>query len=797
MADLLLELLSEEIPARMQARAAEDLRRLVTDALVERGFLYEGARTFVTPRRLALAVHGLPQRGRDVREERKGPRVGAPQAAIDGFLKAAGLASIEQATIQSDPKKGDSYVAVIERPGRATGEVLAEIIPAILKSFPWPKSMRWGAESASGASFRWVRPLRSTLCLLGEEHEEPEVVRFEVGGIASSDVTYGHRFMSDGRPIRVKRLDDYLAKLEAAKVIADPERRRDTILHEARQLCFAQGLELVEDEGLAAEVAGLVEWPVPLLGSFDEAFLAVPPEVVQLTIRANQKCFVTRRPRAPVMESREESSFAAQGLGLGTISSDGDPAASSTLAAEPLPALASEGGGMELAPRFVATANVEAADGGDTIIAGNARVIRARLSDARFFWETDKRVPLTERLEKLKSVRFHEKLGTQYERVERIAALAEEIAPLMGADPALARRAAMLAKADLATEMVGEFPELQGLMGRYYAAHAGEPPEVAAAIEEHYKPLGPGDRVPSAPVSVAVALADKLDTLVGFWAIDEKPTGSKDPYALRRAALGVIKLLVENEIELKLRRPVLRQVLATRIMLKGRQFSDAGEKMAGTGGLELIIGRSERVQELIRARIDETHLAIEDAIWSASNSQTQDLFSFLHDRLKVMLREQGARHDLVDAALGAGESDDLLSITRRVEALSALLATDDGANLLAGFRRAANILRAEERKDGEGAFEGPPDAALLQEPEERALAEVLEAVEAQAAGHLAKDDYDGAMRRMAALRPAVDAFFDKILVNAPDAALRANRLKLLAGFRRATAKVADLGRIAG
>ncbi len=582
MADLLLELFSEEIPARMQKQAAEDLRKLVTDALVAQGFLYEGARTFVTPRRLTLAVQGLPAKGKDVREEKRGPRVGAPQAAIDGFLKSAGLASLDQATIVSDPKKGDSYVAVIEKPGRPTAEVVAEIVPGVVKSFPWPKSMRWGADSASGASFRWVRPLRSILCTLGEEHEEPEVVSFEVGGIRSSNVTYGHRFLSDGKPITVKRLDDYLAKLEAAKVIADPERRKETILHEARQLCFAQGLELVEDEGLAAEVAGLVEWPVPLMGSFEEEFLSVPPEVVRLTIRANQKCFVVRDPQTG-----------------------------------------------RLANRFIATANTEAKDGGATIIAGNGRVIRARLSDARFFWETDKAVKLETRLEKLQSVRFHEKLGTQGERVARIAELAKEIAPHVGADPALAEKAARLAKADLATEMVGEFPELQGLMGRYYATLEGHEPEVAAATEEHYKPVGPSDSVPTNPVSIAVALADKLDTLVGFWAIDEKPTGSKDPYALRRAALGVIRLVVENGVQANL------LTLAASAYLEHARHNQTLARIQTSGD------GNETARETLDRVYFRTPLA-------------SDLLSFFHDRLKVMLRDQGARHDLVDAVLGAG-----------------------------------------------------------------------------------------------------------------------------------------------
>ncbi|WP_457094349.1 glycine--tRNA ligase subunit beta, partial [Microvirga sp. P5_D2] len=490
MPDLLLELFSEEIPARMQRRAAEDLKKLVTDALVERGFVYEGAQAFSTPRRLALTIAGLPVKGQDVREERKGPRVGSPDAAIQGFLKGAGLASLDQAKIESDPKKGEFYVAIIEKPGRATADVLAEILPQIIKTFPWPKSMRWGAASAEAGSLRWVRPLQLILCTFGPETEDPEVVRFEVDGITSGDTTYGHRFLAPDA-IRVKRFDDYAPALERAKVVLDADRRKDMILHDAKDLAFAQGLELVEDEGLLEEVAGLVEWPVVLMGSFEEAFLDIPSEVIRTTIRANQKCFVLRDAKTG-----------------------------------------------KLANKFLLTSNLIAKDGGKTIVGGNERVVRARLSDAKFFWETDQKVKLEERLEKLKSIVFHEKLGTQYERVERIAALAKELAPILGADPALAERAARLAKADLVTEMVGEFPELQGLMGRYYATLQGEHASVAAAIEDHYKPLGPSDRVPTDPVSVAVALADKIDTLVGFWAIDEKPTGSKDPYALRRAALG-------------------------------------------------------------------------------------------------------------------------------------------------------------------------------------------------------------------------------------------------------------------
>ena len=709
MPDLLLELFSEEIPARMQISASADLQRLVTDALVAQGFLYEGAQSFVTPRRLTLAIHGLPAKGQDLREERKGPRVGAPQAAIDGFLKSAGLTSIDQAQIQSDPKKGDSYVASTLKPGRPTTEVLAEIIPAIIKTFPWPKSMRWGKDSAAGASLRWVRPLRSILCTFASAHEEPEVIRFEVGGIASGTVTYGHRFMSDGQPIRVKRLEDYLAKLEAAKVMADHERRKQLILHEARQLCFAQGLELVEDEALASEVAGLVEWPVPLMGSFEEAFLAVPQEAIRLTIRANQKCFVVS-----------------------------DPATG------------------KLANRFIATANVEAKDGGKLIIAGNGRVIRARLADARFFWETDQKVRLETRAEKLKTTRFHEKLGTQYERVERIAALAQEIAPLVGADPALAHKAAMLAKADLATEMVGEFPELQGLMGRYYAGLEGHEPEVCAAIEEHYKPQGPSDRVPSNPVSIAVALADKLDTLVGFWAIDEKPTGSKDPYALRRAALGVIAIMLKNKFD----------------------FYPRG--------------------------IFENHVQRIKPEWAAENSYpawahiADDFQRFFEERLKVQLRDNGERHDLVDAVLRLGSSEiSLLQVYRRLAPLSAFLKTQDGENLLAGYKRAAKILDAEERRDGGLPYLDTVDGSLLGEPAEQALNRALEDAGKIVSEAMTQQAYTKAMQAMAQLRQPVDAFFHAVQVNDPNPKLRLNRLRLLAQLCNLTKHVADFSRVAG
>lgn len=687
MPDLLLELFSEEIPARMQRRAADDLKSLVTNALVERGCLYEGAQAFATPRRLALHIVGLPAYQPDVKEEKKGPRVGAPQQAIDGFLKGAGLTDISQATIQSDPKKGDFYIAIVESKGRETAAVIADIMPGIIRAFPWPKSMRWGKASAEAGALRWVRPLHSILCTFGSETETPEVIHFDVDGLHSGDTTYGHRFLAPA-PIHIRRFDDYVAALEKAKVVLSTDRRKEIIANDARHLAFAQGLELVEDDGLLEEVAGLVEWPVVLMGSFEERFLDIPPEVIRATIRANQKCFVLRKA-----------------------------------------------GETKLANKFLLTSNMVASDDGATIIGGNERVVRARLSDAKFFWETDLKVKLEDRLEKLKSITFHAKLGTQHERVERIVALAKELAPVVKADVTKTARAALLCKADLVSEMVGEFPEVQGLMGRYYATRQSEDASVAAALEEHYKPQGPSDVVPKDAVSIAVALADKLDTLVGFWAIDEKPTGSKDPYALRRAALGVVRLILDNELRLL----------------------------------------------LARHHIDESLLA------------------FFHDRLKVYLRDQGQRHDLIDAVLASGQQDDLLMIVKRVEALDAFLATDDGTNLLAGFRRAANILKAEEKKDGK-CYNEAIDLHLIKakgEAEEKVLAEVLEVATRHAREHVEKEDFAGAMKALAQLRPAVDAFFDKILVNADDAELRSNRLRLLASFREATRAVADFSAIAG
>ncbi len=703
MPDLLLELRSEEIPARMQRKAAGDLKKMVTDGLVEAGLTYEAAREYWTPRRLTLDIRGLTARSKDVHEEIKGPATTAPEQAVQGFLRKAGLASIAEAHVHSDPKKGDFYVAHISKPGRAAEEVIAELVPVVIRSFPWPKSMRWGPASARPGSLRWVRPLQSILCTFGPETEEPVVVDFEIDGIRSGNITYGHRFLAP-EAITVRRFEDYASRLETAKVVLDADRRKEIILADARNLAFANGLDLVEDDGLLEEVSGLVEWPVVLMGEFEEDFLSIPAEVIRLTIRANQKCFVTRR----------------------------------------------QGANSELSNRFILTANIEARDGGKEIARGNGKVVRARLSDALYFWNTDQgdvpdldqlkgsaekfgldlKKPLDQRMARLDhlGVTFHAKLGTQGARVERIAKLAGELAPVVGADPALARRAAMLAKADLQTEVVGEFPELQGAMGRKYALLQGEHPSVAAALEEHYKPQGPSDYVPADPVSVAVALADKLDTLVGFWAIDEKPTGSKDPYALRRAALGVVRILIENGIRLPLAR-----------------FG-------------------------------------------------ADLLAFFHDRLKVYLRDQGARHDLIDAVV-TPRSDDLLQVVRRVQALGSFLDTEDGKNLLAGTKRAANILAAEEKKKTQVGETVEP--ALLRAEAEKKLFAAVNQAEKEAGQAIQNEDFSAAMLALSVLREPVDSFFEDVLVNDEDAAVRANRLALLARIRAATDQVADFSKIAG
>jgi glycyl-tRNA synthetase beta chain len=751
MPDLLLELFSEEIPARMQAKAADDLRRMVTDKLVAEGLVYEGAKAFATPRRLTLTVHGIPARQSDLKEERKGPRVGGADAAIQGFLKATGLASLDEAKIQRDPKKGDFYIALIEKPGRATLDVLADMLPLIIRTFPWPKSMRWGERSARSGALQWVRPLHSIIATFGIDTEEPDVVKFAIDGIEAGQTTYGHRFMAPAE-ISVRRFEDYETKLQAAKVVLDPQRRKDIILADAKQLAFAQGFELVEDQVLLDEVSGLVEWPVVLMGSFDPEFLSIPGEVIRATIRNNQKCFVVSDPKTG-----------------------------------------------KLTNKFILTANIEASDGGQAIIAGNERVIRARLSDAKFFYETDlknwKEKSVDQLLKKFDDIVFHEKLDTQAERIDRIVQLATSIAPLVGADIDKTKTAARLAKADLLTEVVGEFPELQGLMGKYYALAKGENSSVAAASEEHYKPQGPADRVPTDRISVAVALADKFDTLTGFWAIGEKPTGSKDPFALRRAALGFIRIILENELRLKvlsLASISSALVVASLVGLAAKRQFDSLKHLAASGlpedTAQVVF---DKIMEPMSpdgiAKVAENTL---DWSWSLSN----DLLSFFADRLKGQLREQGARHDLVDAVFALEGQDDLLMVVRRVEALGKFLDTDDGKNLLAGTKRAANILRIEEKKDGK-AYDAAPDASLYALDEEKTLAKAIDQVKTEASAAVAKEDFASAMTAMAKLRPAVDAFFDKVKVNDDDAKVRENRLKLLNEIRAATRAVADFSKI--
>jgi glycyl-tRNA synthetase beta chain len=690
MPELLLELFSEEIPARMQGRAAQDLRAAVTNALVDRGLVYEGAQAHATPRRLVLSVEGLPAATAERREERKGPRIDAPETAINGFLKSSGVA-LSDCRIVED-KKGKFYVAVVLRRGRPTPDLLSEILPEIIRSFPWPKSMRWGS-----SSLRWVRPLQSILCTF-----DGEAVPFEIDGLRAGNLTFGHRFMAPG-PIAARRFKDYSASLVQAHIMVDASERARTILTEAKTLAFAQGFELVEDEALLAETSGLVEWPVVLMGSFEPSFLSLPPEIIATTLKSHQKCFALR-----------DASSAA------------------------------------LAPRYVLIANLVAADGGEEIIAGNNRVIAARLTDAKFFWDQDRKTPLASRLGALDAITFHALIGSQGERLRRIEALAGEIAELLKADVGRAREAARLSKADLVTGAVGEFPELQGVMGRYYALAEGIAADVADAIRDHYKPQGPSDRIPETKIAEAVALADKIDMLLAFWLIDEKPTGSKDPYALRRAALGIIRILLEHERRLPLRR----------IGLKGLDLFSR----------QLLQGEREAL--------------------------LTDLLDFFADRLKVYLRDKGARHDLIDAVFSLGQEDDLLMIVRRVEALARFLDTEDGRNLLAGVRRATNIIRIEEKKDGR-SYTGQPNSKLLVQAEEKTLATAIAAAEAQARRALEAEDFEAAMRALAKLRPPVDAFFDRVTVNADDPSFRENRLRLLGRIREATVAVADFSRVEG
>ncbi len=700
MADLLLELFSEEIPARMQARAAEDLKRLFTEAMVARGLTYSAAAAFATPRRLALSVTGLPKATMPVREERKGPRTDAPEAALEGFLRSTGL-SRDRLEKRAD-KKGEVWFAVIEAPGRQAAEVIAEIAPEVIRAFPWPRSMRWGS-----GDLTWVRPLRSILCILSDE-AGADVVPFEIGGVASGGETEGHRFMAPAR-FAPRDFDDYAKRLLAAKVVLDPEERRARIRADMANLAFAAGMEVVEDEGLFAEVAGLVEWPVALMGEIEARFLGLPPEVLRTSMKEHQKFFSLRNPKTGRIE------------------------------------------------RFVTVANIEAPDGGATILKGNLRVLAARLSDALFFWENDLRTVERGGMEalgaKLETVTFHSKLGTQADRVKRIAALAREIAPMVGADPEAAEKAALVCKADLTSEMVGEFPELQGVMGEYYAKAAWLTDNVAAAAREHYAPLGPSDAVPTAPVSVAVALADKIDMLAGFWAIDEKPTGSKDPFALRRAALGVVRIVLDGNHRVRLN-------------TRPGPFSVASE----------LVGERERDN-------------------GRGYADTNELLAFFADRLKVHLRGAGVRHDVIDACFRLGGQDDLVLLVARVRALQAFLGTEEGANLLAGYRRAANIVAAEAKKDG-GA-EGAPDPALAREAEERALFAALDAAEASIGPALEREDFAAAMEAMAGLRAPIDAFFEKVQVNAPEPETRLNRLRLLGRIREVMHQVAIFSAIEG
>jgi glycyl-tRNA synthetase beta chain len=664
MPQLLLELFSEEIPARMQAQAAKDLERMAREHLAAAGFLPEALKTFAGPRRLTLVAEGLPLAQADRKEELKGPRVGAPPQAMEGFLRKAGL------TQDQLVERDGVYMAFIEKKGRPTPEIVAEMVEAIVRGFPWPKSMIWGTKK-----LRWVRPLKRILCVL-----DREVVPFAIEGIESGDVTEGHRFMGDAQPFVAKDFDEYAAGLEAHFVVLDVEERKERILEGCKTLCFARHLELVEDQGLLDEVAGLAEWPTPVMGDMDPVFLSLPPEVIRTSMRTHQKYFAVRK--------------------------------------------AGEEG---LAPHFITIANIQAADGGAVIAAGNAKVLSSRLSDARFFWDEDVKVGFDKWLEKLDGVTFHAKLGTMAQRVERIVALAGEIAPLVGADVAKTKEAARLAKADLTSQMVGEFPELQGVMGGYYARAFGLDGEIADAVRDHYKPQGPSDAVPTAPVSIAVALADKLDTLVGFFAIDEKPTGSKDPYALRRAALGVIRIILDN-------------------------------------GLRLSLAKFGK----------------------------DDLIAFFADRLKVTLRDQGKRHDLVDAVFALGD-DDLARIVARVEALDGFLKTDDGKTLMAGYKRASNILKAEEKK---GALPvGAPEEPSADSDAEVGLYNALRLLDRPLKDALAKEDFTGAMTQLAELRGPVDAYLDGVFVNEPEH--RDNRLKTLAAVRDAMGQVADFGLIGG
>lgn len=739
MPDLLIELFSEEIPARMQARAAEDLKKRVTDGLVEAGLTYAGAHALSTPRRLTLALEGVLDHSPTVREERKGPKVGAPDKAIEGFLRGAGLTRDQLE--ERDTPKGAVYFATIEKAGRPAAEIIAEVLEDTIRNFPWPKSMRWGS-----GQLRWVRPLHSILCILSDE-AGAQVVPMEIDGITAGDTTEGHRFMAPGR-FSVTGFEDYAAKLKRAFVVLSPEERAEHIWNDAQNLAFATGLEVVEDKGLLAEVAGLVEWPVVLMGQIDDEFLDLPPEVLQTSMKEHQKFFSVRNPNTGRIE------------------------------------------------RFITVANRETTDNGATILAGNQKVLSARLADAKFFWENDLRVAksdITQWTRALENVTFHNKLGTQAQRIDRIAALARELAPVTGADPDQAEKAARLAKADLSSEMVYEFPELQGLMGRYYIEAAGEDAAVAAVAQEHYSPLGPSDDVPTAPLSVTVALADKLDTLTGFWAIDEKPTGSKDPFALRRAALGVIRLILNNDLRLKLGgildAQLVRAEVASNDAVHDEHVADLLEEIAQHG----VFGAAFRV---VKEKLAGKHLSDILHMERKVPDATQDLLSFFHDRLKVFLRDEGIRHDVIDACIAMDGNDDINLLVKRARALNVVIATEDGENLVQGFKRANNILTQAEEKDGvEYSFGADPKFA--ETDSEKALFAALDEAQAKIASALAAEDFPAAMAAMAALRGPIDAFFEDVQVNSDNPVLRRNRLNLLSQIRQICSSVADLTKIEG
>lgn len=747
MADLLLEIFSEEIPARMQKRACEDLKKLVTDAIVEAGITYSAAAAFVTPRRLCLTVTDVLEESPTLREERKGPRVDAPEKAIEGFLRGAGL-NKDDLSVRDD-KKGQIYVAVIEKEGRKVTDVFGEAVETAIRKFPWPKSMRWGA-----GNLRWVRPMHSILSILSKE-EGVEVVPISIDGIVSCDTTEGHRFMGAGR-FAVKSFEDYEAKLKKNFVILNPEERADHIWVEAHNLAFAQGLEAVEDKGLLAEVAGLVEWPVVLMGDIAEDFMELPAEVLQTSMKEHQKFFSVRNSKTGRIE------------------------------------------------KFITVANRETADHGVTILAGNQKVLFARLSDAKFFWENDLRVPLADMAAKLSNVTFHNKLGTQAERIKRIASLAREIAPIVGADADLAEQAAQIAKADLSSEMVYEFPELQGLMGKYYAEAAGLPQEVANACDGHYSPLGPSDDVPTEAVSVSVALADKLDTLAGFWAIDEKPTGSKDPFALRRAALGMIRIVLANNLRFPLKRLIDRQLLKTEIQL-GLDTAEEREiyfleQMIDQIAHHGVFGTAFRALFEKFAKEKEP-FEVDEGTWlsrlQASLPLTSDsLLDFFHDRLKVHLKAEGITHDVIDACLAMPQSDDLSLLANRAYALQALVATDDGENLLQGYKRANNILAAEEKKDGV-SYEGAPELRFAETAEEKALFGALDVAEGAISPAIEAEDFAAAMAALASLRAPIDVFFEEVQVNAEKQVVRRNRLCLLNRIREVMHTVAKFEKLNG